>query len=196
MNEHAGASCALSVLIVGVFAVLLHDKNPASPPPKPAFPSIAQRTAVAAGPNPILPASPPNPPTSLPELKPSPAPPAPVAVPPRPQRVEVTSSAPTVEIRVSEPPAVPVSRPVPRPARSPQNPALRPEVVARRAASKPKPVGPRPSSTVVTAGESLADVAVRVYGSAEAAEALWRANRDLLAGRDAPLAPGTLLRTP
>jgi hypothetical protein len=45
-------------------------------------------------------------------------------------------------------------------------------------------------------GETLRDVAVRVYGSADEAEALWRHNRDLVARRDATLSAGTLLRTP
>lgn len=48
----------------------------------------------------------------------------------------------------------------------------------------------------VEPGESLADVAVRVYGSKDAAVALWSANRDQLGGPDEPLPPGCVLRTP
>jgi hypothetical protein len=50
--------------------------------------------------------------------------------------------------------------------------------------------------TLSAEGETLRDVAVRVYGSTERTEALWRLNRDLVGERDAPLAAGTLLRTP
>ncbi len=56
--------------------------------------------------------------------------------------------------------------------------------------------GPRRSFTVVRAGETLGDVARRVYGPAGEAGALWRANRDALQRRDSPLAVGMLLRTP
>ena len=40
------------------------------------------------------------------------------------------------------------------------------------------------------------DVALRVYGTADDVDALWRANRDALPRPDSPLSPGTLLRTP
>ncbi len=49
---------------------------------------------------------------------------------------------------------------------------------------------------MVEPGEKLADVATRVYGSPDEAEALWRANRDQVAMIDSALAKGTLLRTP
>jgi hypothetical protein len=39
-------------------------------------------------------------------------------------------------------------------------------------------------------------VALRVYGTAEEVEVLWRANRDTMPRQDAPLSAGTLLRTP
>jgi hypothetical protein len=39
-------------------------------------------------------------------------------------------------------------------------------------------------------------VALRVYGTADETDGLWRANRDALPRRDSPLSPGTLLRTP
>jgi hypothetical protein len=56
--------------------------------------------------------------------------------------------------------------------------------------------GPRGDFTVVEPGETLADVAERVYGSDRAAESLWKANRDQLASLESPLPKGTLLRTP
>ena len=50
MNEHAGPACALSVLIVGVFAVLLHDKDrpPTRPEPHPAVAADRPRSAPTA----------------------------------------------------------------------------------------------------------------------------------------------------
>ncbi len=79
------------------------------------------------------------------------------------------------------------------------------------AGGQPVPVGadvdPRPhpvravnqplsAFTVVERDETIADVAVRIYGSTGAADALWRSNRDLLPDKDSPLTAGTLLRTP
>jgi hypothetical protein len=49
---------------------------------------------------------------------------------------------------------------------------------------------------VVEPNETIADVALRVYGTSEDADALWRANRDTLPRLDSPLSAGTLLRTP
>lgn len=56
----------------------------------------------------------------------------------------------------------------------------------------------RPNSafTVVERNEHIDDVAVRIYGSIDAVETLWRANRDVLPNKDFPLAEGTILRTP
>jgi hypothetical protein len=54
----------------------------------------------------------------------------------------------------------------------------------------------RSAFTQANEGESLADVAERVYGSSDAIERLWKANRDLLDSRDERLAAGTVLRTP
>ena len=50
--------------------------------------------------------------------------------------------------------------------------------------------------TVIEKGERLVDVAIRIYGTAEAAGRIWLANRDRLASVDAPVAEGWLLRTP
>ena len=50
--------------------------------------------------------------------------------------------------------------------------------------------------TVVGSGESITDVARRVYGTADDASILWKANRDILTAPDAPIEPGTVLRTP
>jgi nucleoid-associated protein YgaU len=50
--------------------------------------------------------------------------------------------------------------------------------------------------TIVEADETLEDVARRIYGSSIHVDSLWRANRDNLSQRNAPLAAGTVLRTP
>ncbi len=55
---------------------------------------------------------------------------------------------------------------------------------------------PRSAFTVVRKDETLRDVAVRVYGSADQLDSLWRANRDLLPRADSPLPAGSVLRTP
>jgi hypothetical protein len=57
-------------------------------------------------------------------------------------------------------------------------------------------ISPRSSFTTVRDGETLDDVSVRVYGSADHADLLWRANRDLLPARSSALASGAVLRTP
>jgi hypothetical protein len=54
----------------------------------------------------------------------------------------------------------------------------------------------RTAFTVVGSNETIADVARRVYGNSEDAEALWRANRDVLPEPGSPLSPGMMLRTP
>jgi hypothetical protein len=54
----------------------------------------------------------------------------------------------------------------------------------------------RSSFTEVGPGESLADVALRVYGSEKDRDRLWRANRDLLPSPEAALEAGVILRTP
>jgi hypothetical protein len=54
----------------------------------------------------------------------------------------------------------------------------------------------RSAFTTVKDGETLGDVSIRVYGSLDQAELLWRANRDLLPQRDSALRSGAVLRTP
>jgi nucleoid-associated protein YgaU len=50
--------------------------------------------------------------------------------------------------------------------------------------------------TIVGSGETLSDVARRIYGTGDEAEWLWRANRDLVGEPGATVPPGTVLRTP
>ncbi len=50
--------------------------------------------------------------------------------------------------------------------------------------------------TTVERGETLADVATRVYGTSGTAAHVWRANRDQLLTVETPPRAGMLLRTP
>lgn len=164
MNEHAGPACALSVLIVGVFAVLLHEKIPADASHPPTPPARAVTDA-------------------------------------RPAATKISPPA-TPEPRILPPKASITPRtPAPEPA-----PTIAPVPVAARPSS-PIPTPPAPKAearpghaisafTEVAAGETLVDVATRVYGSAQMAHALWKANRDLIDQPTSNLARGMLLRTP
>ena len=175
MNEHAGPACALSGLIVGIFAVLLHDNSP--PPPVPNAPAHARDVPAASppsggSPKPEAPSAIPTPPAGK----------APVAIP------AAVALEVQVAVAVAGPPRPPEPGPRPRP--------LDAGAPAGLLKKRPPPPSPRPSFAVVEPGESLADVAARVYGSEGAAEALWKANRDQVERVDSPLARGTLLRTP
>ncbi len=114
-----------------------------------------------------------SPPVALPAARPIEAVDPPAAPPP----------APTPGVPLAEPP----------PADSEPEPSARPI----RPASRRRAV-PRPSSafTIVAEGETLADVARRVYGSEDQAEALRRGNRDQLDVPGAVVRAGMLLRTP
>ncbi len=102
------------------------------------------------------------------------------------------SSTPNAEA-TSETTQTVIAEPVPE--LTPGSPWIEPP-----SATNPQRAGlsgqPREAFATVAAGERLEDVARRVYGTAEAAERLWRANRDTLSRPDSPLEPGTLLRTP
>jgi hypothetical protein len=165
MNEHAGPACALSGLIVGIFAVVLHD--PSSHPTAPKSPAREASSPIARS-------SPPEP------TRPNAIAAPPVA--PAPSPVTAPKAAPPSTPR----PSKPKPEPAPAVAQAPEKPAKR----------RTPPASPRPSFAVVETGETLADVAARVYGSEDAAEALWKANRDQVARLDSPLDRGTLLRTP
>jgi hypothetical protein len=166
MNEHAGPACALSILIVGVFAVLLHDRGQ---PNSNGIP-IAQKSSAAMPDHETQLDSPP--------------------VPTSERRAEVPSiveSSRPIESDRSSPPKSSLAS---RPAEEKPEPGGEggSQPVQRHAARSP--------FTVVLSGEKLVDVATRVYGSADSTGDLWRANRDQVAQVDSVLARGTLLRTP
>jgi nucleoid-associated protein YgaU len=116
-------------------------------------------------------------------------------------------------VSTAQPPSVARSSPDGSPTSVP-DPAVRP-TSARETADQaaPRPVftasakaqvtprqngllRPRSAFTEVAEGESLADVATRIYGAPEAARTLWHANRDMIGSFDAPLQVGMFLRTP
>ncbi len=106
-------------------------------------------------------------------------------------------TAPPPSVARSSPDESPATGPGRSPASVP-DPVVRPPLVretADQAASRPvfaasakaqvtpRPNGllrPRSAFTEVAEGESLADVATRVYGAPEAARTLWQANRDMI----------------
>ncbi len=170
MNEHAGPACALSGLIVGFFAFLLHDHIPVATVSRP-----TGREQVVAGAFEI----------------------APVASPPPP--VPSRASSPRAPATVSRPvkPATPNPRLVPNlppPAAAPLKERNRGHI--GRVLDSKQPSLPRSAFAMAAEGESLAEVAERVYGSRQLAEALWKANRDQVERVDSSLTVGTLLRTP
>lgn len=76
------------------------------------------------------------------------------------------------------------------------------QTVARRVVegtskrAEAKSVGPHDAFTAAIAGETLQDIALRVYGNSGSVEKLWKANRDLIDRAEAPLKTGMLVRTP
>jgi hypothetical protein len=174
MNEHAVSACALSGLIVGVFAVLLYEQN--NPPPAAYAPA---RGVADASPRKIE--APPDGPLPGPKSDHQAG-----SIPRKQEDVhaEVTASA------------TPDSKPQDSGADIARETPLRRPVSRPEFANRPSPALPRPPFTVVEPGESLVDVASRIYGSSDSTEALWKANRDQLERIDSKLIRGTLLRTP
>lgn len=103
-----------------------------------------------------------------------------------------------------------------RPDRARSRPEARAVAGFDKDARAPSPVAPARTQPSVTAktpsavsanrpknafdrvrdGESLADVARRVYGEGADLEAFWKVNRDQLASPEAEVRPGMVLRTP
>ena len=197
MNEHAGLGSLLSVLIVVGFTMILHEAERSAQVT--AGPALIVTRAESRQPNPTPPedrhAAISGPDVDMPE----PPPIAPPSAPPTrvdhiPQR-----SAASVTPPLPPPIAPPIpTRPQPsiRTVRARSAPATPPTPAVMPAPPVAQPVAARSSVTVAEPGERLIDVATRVYGTSLAVEELWRANRDRLANRDAPLVAGWLLRTP
>ncbi len=120
--------------------------------------------------------------------------------------IETVAEAPS---RTPEPPIRPTTG---RPWNEDQAEDVRQEIVTvarsepARSEAVPGPVRavaqsaprsrPLSAFTRVENGESLRDIALRVYGSEDALRLLWQANRDELDRPDDPLRVGMVLRTP
>ncbi len=181
MDKNVSASFTLSVLVVAFFAVALYqpDSRLQSSPAraKPSLKAKPVEDRSAAGP--VLPIvapipSSPDPPKAEPKVALARSRDADVSQVIR--RVEPATTAAVAARNVSPPrneAGRSFHRVIPQPDRE-----------------------PRGAFSSVRAGETLPDVARRVYGSAGDTALLWKANRDLIENKDSPLRPGTMLRTP
>jgi nucleoid-associated protein YgaU len=132
-----------------------------------------------------------------PDAAPAPTPaPAPSAGPAAAPATPPTSPAAVAGVVPDLTPGTPWTEPEPRPARPVLIPTTRTLPAPAVAASRARPTPPRKAFATVEPGETLADVARRVYGTPDAADRLWQANRDALPRPDSPVEPGALLRTP
>jgi hypothetical protein len=182
MNRHVGASFTLSVLAVVFFAVILYEPEHARSP-RPSASAEPSRPDTAGPASAVARAPAPTPGVHLTEgLS------GPVAASSAPTDRTVDVAAPR---RPAPSPRVAAASSRPQGTNGETGPMVR--VASNRQA---RPPARRSAFTEVAAGESLADVAVRVYGTPDATNSLWRANRDVIDGRDASLQAGTLLRTP
>jgi hypothetical protein len=200
MDQHLGASITLSFALVVFFAIVLYQ------PEKPPVPSSPADSALGVPQESPPPQADPIPPVTpgepLPELtsRAASAPSFPLVreVEGFPEnRIEtIATQRPEPEERVRTSLGGTRSR-----AKSVRNtPGADSGPIATRVApTTRRHVPERPphdAFTLANEGETLRDVAIRIYGSEVEAEALWRLNRDLIGRKDVPLSAGTLLRTP
>jgi nucleoid-associated protein YgaU len=192
MNRHAGASFTLSVLVVAFFAVALYQPEH---PPSPATASVAVHEAAADLPPQtsrsvptVTPGVPLEQVTAEPRrpLETAAAVPAQFSPLPSTRRVRTGANLRSGRPIMSSSLIAEASPSIAR-AEDPQSP--------RQPLRPLRTVAGQAGFTAVAAGESLSDIAVRVYGTPDAAQTLWLANRDILSD-DAPLRQGMLLRTP
>ena len=207
MNRQVIPSMILSVLIVCSFAIALFERDPDAAGRKPdPGPAARKSTPPSASPSPGL--------TNASAGAARLAEPATAGARTPGQETAVTTEPPPqakgLKERASDPAPAPVPSAapvapgpiVPRPeetgAGRPST-AIEPAAGASSAAppsTAPASTVPRAAYTVVQKGETLQDVAVRVYGSSDRLDSLWRANRDVLPRSDSPLSAGAVLRTP
>lgn len=202
MTRQVIPSMLLSVLIVCFFSVVLYEHEKPRPTEKSAIPKTDGGSSPPASDTPTSsgPATEASPKPARPAGSPAaaePTPPAP-ASPGEPVREKGSSNvepsprpAPGPEPKLETKPET--NSEAPRPAASPATP---PESTGALEKPSGPPSGPSSPFTTVKQGESLEDVSVRVYGSTDQVQAIWRANRDLLPKRDSPLPAGSVLRTP
>jgi nucleoid-associated protein YgaU len=204
MNRQAIPSMFLSVLIVCAFAVVLFERDPDAAGRRPDRDPVAEKNSEARAPTSASPmkdesSRPENSkvpgeqlPRRAPEQSTEPIGLRPVSKEPKPIAAPATTPAASAAVQ-GEPRSPDSDEPntVRPPAASPATPDAPPASPA-----VPVSTGPRSAFIVVQSGETLKDVAVRVYGSADRLDVLWRANRDVLPRSDSPLSPGAVLRTP
>jgi len=226
MNRHVIPSMILSVLIVCFFSVLLYERDKPSALARDSLGETAPAASSVPAPDkPDTSAASSAKDTKTPEKATSESPAKTVDQGPDQEAKELlqpgarsestaderapssaaASSEKAVPVRAAEAPAspaVPASQgPAPaakKDAANSADPVRRPkEKPASRAASpSPASTGPRSAFTTVKDGETLEDVTIRIYGSSDQLDLLWRANRDLLPRKNSPLSAGAVLRTP
>lgn len=174
MTRHLGVSVFLSVSIVIFFAVALYQTD--GPSEAGGVPPLADHANGTTGQQPAPSAS------NIGEQPP--LPPVARTLPASRRTASLEPKVARLESRRGDTPTPPSAR---RPARRAEQ--LNPREPASAAGA------PR-GFIQADAGETIADVAVRVYGSADAAGPLWLANRDILPDRDQRLAARTVLRSP
>jgi hypothetical protein len=196
MNRQIIPSMILSALIVAFFAILLYERDPTTTRKKPEKGESEKEAAASqsrlSSPGSDGSSSASQSPASLPAVN------------------AETPSQPTASASVGRgEPAAGTSAPVgfsksssstPNQDRAGAPVARDSKPTGRNEKSPPAGAGPSfgPGSpfTHVQNGETLRDVAVRIYGSPDMLDSLWRANRDVLPRKDSPLTEGTVLRTP
>jgi nucleoid-associated protein YgaU len=181
MNRQVGPSILLSVMIVCFFAVALYQRDP---PRSPGWgPRSASADAIGRS-------------GSLPLRGQS------RSSPGQPETVELVRAASARREINPQPPAVTSaasladSKRLPGRSARPRGADSNGSVGARVGVRAEALRQPGSAFTVVEADETLEDVARRVYGSNAHVDSLWRANRDALSRKDAPLTGGMVLRTP
>ncbi len=206
MNRQIIPSMFLSVLIVCFFSIVLYERDkpgalarPAGGDPAPA----AASTAASKGPDSSQ-VGDEGAPRETKGLAKTETPPASTAD----QRAQSSPAAGQEQaepVRVAEAPAVPAMTATNGPGSTPSQVATRPaepvsppkeQPASHAAGSAPASTAHRSAFTTVQDGETLEDVTIRIYGSSDQLDQLWRANRDLLPRRNSPLSAGAVLRTP
>jgi len=181
MNRQVGPSILLSVIIVCFFAVALYQRDPPRSPGGGSWSASADAIGRSG---------------SVPPRGPS------RSTPGQPETVELVHTASARREIKPQPAGVTAAASLTDSKRLPARSARKPGVRSNGSSGAREGVHaddlrqPGSAFTIVEADETLEDVARRVYGSGTHVESLWRANRDALSRKDAPLTGGMVLRTP
>ena len=220
MNRHVIPSMILSVLIVCFFSVMLYEREKPGAIARPGVAPVPAVPSASASQNIDKPAASAAPASKAPDASEAvnerpqreikrPAqtetPPASTADP-HAQGIPAGALGKARPVAVADAPAAaaavatregPGSAPAPVATRSADPASIPKEKPARPAAdSSPALTAHRSPLTTVKDGETLEDVTIRIYGSSDQLDLLWRANRDILPRRNSPLSAGAVLRTP